>query len=72
VRDGLQTYDRAHDGYHGPVAHVDDPDLAAHWTKDLAHQSTPPGMRADWQLGMVLTAGGPSARIGTIDRATGP
>jgi penicillin-binding protein 1A len=71
VRDGLQTYDRAHDGYHGPVAHVDDPDLAAHWTKDLAHQSTPPGMRADWQLGMVLTAGGPSARIGTIDRATG-
>jgi penicillin-binding protein 1A len=71
VRDNLQKYDQAHDGYHGRVAHVDDPTLPSTWSKDLAHQANPAGMRADWRLGIVIAAGGPAARIGYIDAATG-
>ena len=57
VRDGLCSYDRTHDGWHGLVAHVDDPALAGNWQTDLAKQATPPGMRQNWHLGIVLDAG---------------
>jgi penicillin-binding protein 1A len=71
VRDALQKYDHAHDGYRGPVAHVDDPALSTSWTKDLSKQANPVGMRLGWQLGIVLTAGEATGRIGYIDAATG-
>jgi penicillin-binding protein 1A len=71
VRDGLEQYDRNHDGWHGLVAHVDDAALADNWQADLAKQPKPPGMREDWRLGIVLAANGSSARISSIDPATG-
>jgi penicillin-binding protein 1A len=71
VRDGLEQYDRKYDGWHGLIAHLNDPDLTTNWAQDLAKQKTPPGMRHDWQLGVVLAADGPKARIGTLDPASG-
>jgi penicillin-binding protein 1A len=70
VRDGLEKYDRAYDGFHGLIAHIDDADLHAHWRKLLAHQPTPPGLRQGWRLGIVLSAGA-SAQIGTTDPVEG-
>ena len=71
VRDGLERYDRTYDGWHGLVAHVDDPDLAGNWAKDLAKQAVPPGMRQDWHLAIVLSAGVKDAGIGYVDQASG-
>jgi penicillin-binding protein 1A len=73
VRDGLEHYDRTYDGWHGLVAHVDDDALASNWQKDLGKQAVPPGMRADqgWRLGIVITAAGKAASLGTTDPATG-
>jgi len=67
VRDGLIKYDRSHDGWHGLVAHVDDPSLASNWQTDLAKQPTPPGMRHNWQLGVVIAVAESSAKIGYFD-----
>lgn len=69
VRDGLEQYDRKYDGWHGLVTHLADPALADNWSTDLAKQKTPPGMRMDWQLGVVLAADGKTARIGLLDQA---
>ncbi len=71
MRDGLVRYDHTYDGWHGLIAHVDDPDLAANWQADLAKQAIPPGMREDWHLGIVLEAAGQSARVGYLDATTG-
>lgn len=71
VRDGLEQYDRKYDGWHGLIAHLNDPALGDNWAQDLAKQKNPAGMRRDWQLGVVLAADGPKARIGTLDPATG-
>ena len=70
VRDELVRYDHAHDGWHGLVSHIDDPDLISSWPADLARQTPPDGMRPGWQLGIVLEAAGSAARIGFIDAAT--
>ncbi|GLR68523.1 penicillin-binding protein 1A [Acidocella aquatica] len=67
VRNGLERYDRIYGGWHGLVAHIDDASLAADWQADLAKQATPPGMRHNWRLGIVLDAGDSAARIGFID-----
>ncbi len=71
LRNGLERYDRAHGGWHGLVAHVDDPNLTNNWAADLAKQAIPPGMRRNWRLGIVLTAGSHTARIGYINTADG-
>jgi penicillin-binding protein 1A len=71
VRDGLERYDHEFDGWHGLVAHVDDADLGDSWQADLAKQVNPPGMRADWFLGIVLAAGDGSTRVGYIDTDDG-
>ncbi|HVE21814.1 MAG TPA: PBP1A family penicillin-binding protein [Acidocella sp.] len=71
VRDGLMRYDRAHDGWHGLVGHVDDPDLLSNWATDLARQTLPAGMRRGWQLGIVLQASGNAAHVGYVDAASG-
>ena len=71
VRDGLEKYDHIYAGWHGLVAHTSDPDLGDGWQGDLAKQAQPAGMRGNWRLGIVLTAGGAAARIGTINPADG-
>jgi penicillin-binding protein 1A len=67
VRDGLERYDHNYDGWHGLIAHVDDPDLGDNWQNDLAKQGNPPGMRETWHLAIVLTAGDSTARLGYQD-----
>jgi penicillin-binding protein 1A len=67
VRDELERYDHAHDGWHGLVSHIDDADLTRNWQVDLAKQANPSGMRRDWQLGIVLEAARTTARIGYVD-----
>jgi penicillin-binding protein 1A len=64
VRDGLQHYDRIYGGWHGLVAHIDDPALATNWQADLSKQANPPGMRQSWRLAIVLSTVPASARIG--------
>jgi penicillin-binding protein 1A len=71
VRDGLERYDRTYGGWHGLVAHVDDPALATNWKADLAKQATPPGMRQNWRLGIVLSATDRSAQLGSVNAADG-
>ncbi|HUW80803.1 MAG TPA: PBP1A family penicillin-binding protein, partial [Acidocella sp.] len=71
LRNGLERYDHAHGGWHGLVAHVDDPNLANNWAADLAKQAAPPGMRRNWRLGIVLTAGSHTAGVGYINAAGG-
>ncbi len=71
VRDGLETYDHEYDGWHGLVTHLNDPDLAANWAADLGKQKNPAGMRMGWRLGIVLDAGKETAKIGTLDPASG-
>ena len=71
VRNGLERYDRDYDGWHGLVGRVADPDLAADWQALLQKQSTPPGLRHGWRLGIVLAATENSARIGTTDLSSG-
>jgi penicillin-binding protein 1A len=67
VRDGLVKYDRTYDGWHGLVAHVDDPAIADNWQADLAKQANPPGMRHNWFLAVVIDVGDSSAKLGYID-----
>ena len=67
VRDGLEKYDRTYDGWHGLIAHLDDPDIATNWQQDLGKQSNPPGMRHDWHLAIVITVADRSAKLGYID-----
>ncbi len=72
MRNGLERYDRTYDGWHGLVARANDTDLANGWQADLAKQATPPGMRQGWRLGIVLTAGDATARIGSMDASGNP
>jgi penicillin-binding protein 1A len=67
VRDGLERYDHTYSGWHGLVAHVNDADLGDNWQNDLSKQPTPPGMRQNWHLAIVIATEGDSARLGYID-----
>jgi penicillin-binding protein 1A len=69
VRDGLERYDHAYSGWHGLVAHSDDPDLASNWQSDLAKQANPPGMRQDWHLAIVIAVSPASAKLGYNDNS---
>jgi penicillin-binding protein 1A len=71
VRDGLEKYDQRYSGFHGLINHVADDSLPTTWPKDLAHQANPPGMRAGWRLGIVLSAAAKTASIGSFDSGTG-
>jgi penicillin-binding protein 1A len=64
VRNGLQRYDRIYGGWHGLVAHIDDPALATNWQVDLSKQANPTGMRQSWRLAIVLSTSPASAKIG--------
>ncbi|MDR3520581.1 MAG: PBP1A family penicillin-binding protein [Acidocella sp.] len=69
VRDGLQRYDQRFGGWHGLVGHVDDPTLEQNWQADLGKQPTPPGMRENWHLAVVLSVTTTSAKLGYTDNS---
>ena len=71
LRDGLERYDHDHDGWHGLITQLNDPDLSDDWQKQLAQQTNPSGMRPGWRLGIVLSTSGQTAEIGTTDQTTG-
>jgi penicillin-binding protein 1A len=64
VRDGLEHYDHIYGGWHGLVAHIDDPALATNWQADLAKQANPAGMRQTWRLAIVTSTAPTSAQVG--------
>jgi penicillin-binding protein 1A len=68
LHDGLLAYDRAHGGWRGPVSHIDGSSetLKAGWAGSLALVARPPGMLADWQIGVVIDATDTEARIGWL------
>lgn len=67
VRNGLERYDHTYSGWHGLVAHIDDPSIATNWQADLAKKSNPPGMRHDWHLAIVLSVSPAAANLGYTD-----
>jgi penicillin-binding protein 1A len=69
VRDGLVRYDHIYGGWHGLVGHINDPALDANWQSDLAKQATPPGMRQNWHLAVVISVTPSAARIGYTDNS---
>ncbi|HEX7388772.1 MAG TPA: PBP1A family penicillin-binding protein [Acidiphilium sp.] len=66
MRNRLEAYDHEFGYYHGPVAKLDSADLAAGWPKALARQSTPPGMRPHWRLGVVIDETPTLAHVGWL------
>jgi penicillin-binding protein 1A len=67
VRDGLERYDHIYGGWHGVVAHVNDPAVDSNWQTDLSKQSNPPGMRTNWHLAIVIETTAGSAKVGYTD-----
>jgi penicillin-binding protein 1A len=67
VRDGLERYDHIYSGWHGLVAHVDDPAIETNWRTDLSQQAKPSGMRADWHLAIVISTTPSAAKVGYTD-----
>jgi penicillin-binding protein 1A len=61
---GLTEYDRSHDGWRGPVTHMD---LGAgDWQSALNKLSAPPGMLPSWRLAVVLSTTPTTAEVGWL------
>ena len=72
LREGLLRYSEAHEGWRGPVARLPaDATLRSGWAKNLAAAARPPGMLADWQLGVVLDETPGEAHVGVLAPADG-
>ncbi len=70
LRRGLLAFDRAHDGWRGPVTHLPGLSIDADWATPLANVPRPPGLLAQWRLAVVLsTKGGEAATLGWLDDA---
>jgi len=69
VHDGLMAYDRKLGGWRGPVTHLDPAAVTKDWAAALATVARPPGMLADWRLGVVTGTTDTEARIGWLDRS---
>ena len=67
LRRGLLNYDRAHGGWRGPVARLDPAQVRTGWSRSLLALPRPPGMIADWQLGVALEVGAAEARVAWTD-----
>jgi penicillin-binding protein 1A len=69
LRQGLMEYDRGHDGWRGPVTHID---LSAgapsngDWQTALSALTPPPGILPNWDLAVVLSTTGTSAEVGWL------
>jgi penicillin-binding protein 1A len=72
LRQGLMEYDRSHDGWRGPVTHIDL--SAGEWQTALNALSPPPGMLPNWVLAVVLRTTETSAEVGWLgpSRRGGP
>jgi penicillin-binding protein 1A len=72
LRQGLMDYDRSHDGWRGPVTHIDV--AAGNWQTALHALTPPPGMLPSWVLAVVLKTTDTSADIGWLgpSRRGGP
>jgi penicillin-binding protein 1A len=72
LRQGLMDYDRSHDGWRGPVTHIDS--SAGNWQAALHALTPPPGMLPNWSLAVVLETTPTSADVGWLgpSRRGGP
>ncbi len=70
LRHGLMAFDRAHDGWRGPVTHLPGISKSADWASALAALPKPAGLLAEWRLAVVLSARGEAAELGWLDDAT--
>ncbi len=72
LRDGLVRYDQSHGGWRGPVAQLPGGGaLRTAWADPLAAVARPPGMLANWRLGVVTEIAGNEARLGTLEHPPG-
>jgi penicillin-binding protein 1A len=72
LRKGLLDYDRSHDGWRGPVTHID---LSSGGWQTALNALTPPGgMLPNWALAVVLSTTETSAEVGWLgpSRRGGP
>ena len=71
LRQGLTEYDRSHDGWRGPVAHID---ASGDWQTALNALKPPPGMLPNWVQAVVLSTTATTADVGWIgpSRRGGP
>ena len=70
LREGLLKYDQRHGGWRGVVSHVEaGPGLRTTWATALTQTARPPGMLAEWRLGVVLESTDGEAKLGILDRA---
>ncbi len=70
LRHGLLAFDRAHDGWRGPVTHLADISPEADWATALANIPRPPGLLPEWRLAVMLsTHGGEAGTLGWLDDA---
>lgn len=61
LRQGLVDYDRAHDGWRGPVGHID---LAGgQWQDQLQKVDAPKGILPQWRLAVVLSTTAKTANV---------
>jgi len=68
LRDGLMRYDQRFGGWRGPVGHLEGgAKLRTNWAETLAGTARPPGMLADWKLGVVLEETDSEAKVGFLD-----
>jgi penicillin-binding protein 1A len=72
LRQGLMDYDRGHDGWRGPVTHIDL--SAGNWQTALGALSPPAGMLPNWVQAVVLSTTETTADVGWLgpSRRGGP
>jgi penicillin-binding protein 1A len=67
LRRGLETYDRAHGGWRGPVVRLGgETAVRQRWTTDLPQVARPAGMPQDWTLAEVIDTTPGEAHLGVI------
>ena len=64
LRQGLTEYDRSHDGWRGPVTHIDL--STGNWQAALNALTAPPGMLSNWRLAVVLNTTATTADVGWL------
>ena len=67
LRDGLMKYDRAQDGWRGPVTRLESVSgLETDWPRLLMKVARTPGMLPTWHLAVVLSTADNEARLGWV------
>ncbi|MCB8878636.1 PBP1A family penicillin-binding protein [Acidisoma cellulosilytica] len=68
LRRGLVDYDRSHDGWRGPVTHVDL--TGGDWQTALRKIQAPAGILPDWRLAVVQSTTATTAEVGWLPPGT--